>query len=193
MPSSSSTWPCPSGSPTTLTPKNVITHVDDCFGTLFFVREKHTTPSLAIAGKAKVPGRAADLFAHINNAGGSFALSTGWFALRTEATAAFASHARTSNTVVPRAMSFIPKLVVISGASKGIGLAFANQLLRRSSETTIIAASRSGTSSGLEKLQNEFGAGRVFPMACDITSQEQCKAMAAQIKAEHDNSPSTCF
>lgn len=116
-------------------------------------------------------------------------MSTGWFALRTEATAAFASHARTSNTVVPRAMSFIPKLVVISGASKGIGLAFANQLLRRSSETTIIAASRSGTSSGLEKLQNEFGAGRVFPMACDITSQEQCKAMAAQIKAEHDKQP----
>ena len=97
--------------------------------------------------------------------------------------------ARTSNTVVPRAMSFIPKLVVISGASKALALAFANQLLPQQVKTTIIAASRSGTSSGLEKLQNEFGAGRVFPMACDITSQEQCKAMAAQIKAEHDKQP----
>ena len=44
--------------------------------------------------------------------------------------------------------------------------------------------SRVGISPGLEALQEEFGAERVIPMACDITSQQQCKEMAAKIKSE---------
>lgn len=50
--------------PTTVTPKNVITHVDDCFGTLFFVREKHTTPSLAIGQSESSRTRRRSLRSH---------------------------------------------------------------------------------------------------------------------------------
>jgi NAD(P)-dependent dehydrogenase (short-subunit alcohol dehydrogenase family) len=81
-------------------------------------------------------------------------------------------------------MALLPKLVVISGASRGIGLGFGRELLRRSSESTIIAASRGGVSPGLEALQAEYGTDRVIPMACDITSQEQCKQMAAKLKGD---------
>jgi len=76
------------------------------------------------------------------------------------------------------------KLVVVTGASRGIGLAFTNQLLRRTTEGTIIAVSRSGTSPALETLQSTYP-GRVVPMACDVTSQEDTRALGATIKSEH--------
>lgn len=100
-----------------------------------------------------------------------------------------ASHNTPLPSLPPSSYMFIPMLVVISGASRGIGLAFASQLLRRSSDSVIVAASRSGMSPELEKLQADFGADRVRPVTCDITSQEQCQAMADQIRAEHGKRP----
>ena len=83
-------------------------------------------------------------------------------------------------------MLFPPSLVVISGASRGIGLAFAQQLLQRSGDTTVIAASRSGSEApALRQLQLDFP-GRVAPMACDVTNAGDCKTLAAQVKADYD-------
>ena len=57
-----------------------------------------------------------------------------------------------------------PQLVVISGASRGIGLAFASNILRRTGgESTIIAASRTGISPELELLRDEYGAEKGLP------------------------------
>ena len=53
-----------------------------------------------------------------------------------------ASHNTPLPSLPPSSYMFIPMLVVISGASRGIGLAFASQLLRRSSDSVIVAASR---------------------------------------------------
>jgi len=76
------------------------------------------------------------------------------------------------------------ELVVVTGATRGLGLSFTRQMLRRAPESTVIAASRSGTSPALERLQGEFP-GRVLPMACDVTSQEATRAFSARVKAEH--------
>lgn len=76
------------------------------------------------------------------------------------------------------------ELVVVSGASRGLGLAFARQMLSRAPASTVVAASRSGGSPGLEELQAEWP-GRVLPMECDVTSQESTRALAARVKAAH--------
>ena len=78
-----------------------------------------------------------------------------------------------------------PALCLVTGASRGIGLAFTSQLLKRSSTSTIIATSRSGSSPALDELRDAYP-GRVVPIACDITQQDDCKALAARVKAEHD-------
>ena len=83
---------------------------------------------------------------------------------------------------VPVSMSAM-ELVVVSGASRGLGLAFTRQLLHRTS-ATVIAASRSGSSSALEELMGEYP-GRVKPFACDVTEQEQTRDLAARVKQDH--------
>ncbi|EOD34527.1 hypothetical protein EMIHUDRAFT_71357 [Emiliania huxleyi CCMP1516] len=75
------------------------------------------------------------------------------------------------------------KLVVVSGASRGLGLGFASQLLRRAPQSTIVAASRSGTSDGLERLMSEYP-GRILPVACDVTEQASTRALTEQLKAD---------
>ena len=75
------------------------------------------------------------------------------------------------------------ELMVVSGASRGLGLAFTQSLLRRTSGT-IVAASRSGTSPALEQLVADHP-GRVLPIACDVTNQEQTRALGARIKSDY--------
>ena len=75
------------------------------------------------------------------------------------------------------------ELMVVTGASRGLGLGFTRQLLRRTGGT-VIAASRSGASPALEQLQAEWP-GRVVPVACDVTDQEATRALAARVKADH--------
>ena len=74
------------------------------------------------------------------------------------------------------------RLVVVSGASRGLGLGFARQLLRRAPQSTIVAASRSGTSEGLDELMAEWP-GRIVPMSCDVTDQSSTRELGEQIKA----------
>lgn len=83
----------------------------------------------------------------------------------------------------PLTLSSMENLVVVSGASRGLGLAFTSQLMRRSS-ATVIGASRAGNSPGLEQLISKYP-GRIVPMECDVTDQSQTKALASRVKAEH--------
>jgi len=87
-----------------------------------------------------------------------------------------------SASVLPTRLSAM-KLVVVSGASRGLGLGFASQLLRRAPQSTIVAASRSGTSDGLERLMSEYP-GRILPVACDVTEQASTRALTEQLKAD---------
>lgn len=81
-------------------------------------------------------------------------------------------------------LSAMENLVIVSGASRGIGLGFTSQLMRRTG-ATVIAASRSGGSAALDELAAAYP-GRVVPMQCDVTSQEQTRALAARVKADHN-------
>ena len=83
----------------------------------------------------------------------------------------------------PLTLSAMENLVVVSGASRGIGLAFTSQLLRRTG-ATVIATSRSGGSAALSELSDAYP-GRVLSMQCDVTDQTQTKALASRVKAEN--------
>lgn len=86
----------------------------------------------------------------------------------------------------PLPLSTMENLVVISGATRGLGLAFTSQILRRTS-ASVIATSRSGGSAALDELAAAHP-GRVLPMSCDVTCQEQTRALAARVKAESGGS-----
>ena len=79
-------------------------------------------------------------------------------------------------------LSAMENLIVVSGATRGIGLAFTSSLLRRTS-STIIAASRSGSSPALEQLQEQWP-GRVLPMVCDVTDQASTRALGEEVKEQ---------
>ena len=79
------------------------------------------------------------------------------------------------------------ELVVISGASRGIGLEFASQILQRSAGARVIAASRSGSSPGLASLQERFP-DRLTALECDVTDSDNVKRFGARIKELHPDS-----
>lgn len=77
------------------------------------------------------------------------------------------------------------KLVVVSGASRGIGLEFASQLLRRSQDTHVVAASRSGADSpGIAGLQAEFPE-RLAAIECDVTRPDHISQLGHRVKELH--------
>lgn len=80
----------------------------------------------------------------------------------------------------PIRLSAIEGLVVVSGASRGIGLEFASQILSRSPAASIVAASRSGESPGLAKLIAAHP-GRVHPIACDVTKADDTAALKERV------------
>ena len=70
-------------------------------------------------------------------------------------------------------------------ASRGIGLAFTTELLKRT-PATIVATSRSASeSSQLHSLQQAWP-GRIDTVSCDVTDATSTKAMAAHIKGTHE-------
>lgn len=77
--------------------------------------------------------------------------------------------------------SLVPDPALIIGASRGIGLALALELLERSSDGTVILASRSALASGeLKQLAAEHG-GRLKLMAVDVTDQTTVAGAAKQL------------
>lgn len=76
------------------------------------------------------------------------------------------------------------QLAVVSGASRGIGLGFTSQLLRRTTGTVIATSRAAEESPGLKELQSQWP-GRLVAMNCDVTDTADVKGVAARIKKEH--------
>jgi NAD(P)-dependent dehydrogenase (short-subunit alcohol dehydrogenase family) len=78
------------------------------------------------------------------------------------------------------------QLAVISGASRGLGLALSRELLCRAPEATVVATSRSikASTPTIVALQQEFGPSRVVPMACDLMDAEAPLEIAQRVKAD---------
>ena len=76
-------------------------------------------------------------------------------------------------------MRLKPSVAVVSGASRGLGLAFVKQLLART-PAIIIATSRSGAMPA-----ELLASGRVVPLVCDVTSAADAAALAERVDADH--------
>jgi len=77
--------------------------------------------------------------------------------------------------------SWFPDPALIIGASRGIGLALAREVLTRSSDGTVILASRSAlASSDLGQLASEHG-GRLKRMTMDVSDQTSVASAAEQL------------
>jgi NAD(P)-dependent dehydrogenase (short-subunit alcohol dehydrogenase family) len=72
-----------------------------------------------------------------------------------------------------------PKNVVITGSTRGIGYGLAKAFLQR--ECSVIVSGRSEESTALvaEQLSREYGAGRVYGLACEVIEPKQLEALWA--------------
>jgi len=69
------------------------------------------------------------------------------------------------------------KTVVITGSSRGIGLGMAKGFLKRNCRVAISSRSRVQLEEQVKNLAAEFGEGRVYSLACDVTDSGQVQAL----------------
>ncbi|CAD6266985.1 unnamed protein product [Miscanthus lutarioriparius] len=75
---------------------------------------------------------------------------------------------------------------MVQGASRGIGLEFVRQLLRRSGEGRVVATCLApGSAAELEKLKEEHAPGRLTVLLLDVTDKSTLEAAAASITETH--------
>lgn len=83
-------------------------------------------------------------------------------------------------------MRFENRAVIITGASQGLGAAYARDFLAEGARVALVARRREKLEEVAEQLRAELGsteeeaAPRVLPMPCDISDEEQVKEMVAE-------------
>ncbi|CAL5092443.1 unnamed protein product [Urochloa decumbens] len=77
-------------------------------------------------------------------------------------------------------------VAMVQGASRGIGLEFVRQLLRRSDQGRVVATCRAPASAAeLQKLKEEHAPGRLTVLPLDVTDESTIEAAAASIGETH--------
>ncbi|RCV19432.1 hypothetical protein SETIT_3G383900v2 [Setaria italica] len=77
-------------------------------------------------------------------------------------------------------------VAMVQGASRGIGLEFVRQLLRRSDQGRVVATCRApGSAAELQKLKEEHAPGRLTVLPIDVTDEGTIEAAAASIGETH--------
>ncbi|CAL4891083.1 unnamed protein product [Urochloa decumbens] len=77
-------------------------------------------------------------------------------------------------------------VAMVQGASRGIGLEFVRQLLRRSDQGRVVATCRAPASAAeLQKLKEEHAPGRLTVLPLDVTDESTIEAAAASIAETH--------
>ncbi|CAN6356949.1 unnamed protein product [Urochloa humidicola] len=77
-------------------------------------------------------------------------------------------------------------VAMVQGASRGIGLEFVRQLLRRSEQGRVVATCRAPASAAeLQKLKEEHAPGRLTVLPLDVTDESTIEAAAASIGETH--------
>jgi NAD(P)-dependent dehydrogenase (short-subunit alcohol dehydrogenase family) len=71
------------------------------------------------------------------------------------------------------------KVVVVTGASRGLGAGLARRFAREGAKVALVARD----TAGLEKLADEIGGsdGSALPVTCDVTSPDEVAAMASAV------------
>jgi NAD(P)-dependent dehydrogenase (short-subunit alcohol dehydrogenase family) len=78
------------------------------------------------------------------------------------------------------AAMLIPRLVVISGASRGVGYGICRQVLAQDPQSHVVVLARNLQSA--EAVATELGE-KAHPVQCDVTDWESCESAAAAIRA----------
>jgi NAD(P)-dependent dehydrogenase (short-subunit alcohol dehydrogenase family) len=81
-----------------------------------------------------------------------------------------------------RRIDFINKTVVISGASRGLGLELARGFAREGARIVLLARNRDQLADAVNEL--ERSGARVSALACDVTNQDQVRSDVASIIGE---------
>ncbi len=79
-------------------------------------------------------------------------------------------------------MRFENRAVIITGASQGLGVAYARDFLREGARVALVARRREKLEEVAAGLREEFGLGeadesRVLPVPCDVSDEEQVESM----------------
>jgi short-subunit dehydrogenase len=82
--------------------------------------------------------------------------------------------------------NFKGKTVIITGGSRGLGLAFARKLLRQGANVTLLARDCDELDRAKEMLETTVyrSSGRIFCVGCDVTRHEQFENALAETRAK---------
>ena len=78
------------------------------------------------------------------------------------------------------------KKVLITGASRGIGLAIAESFLQEGAKTCLVSRGSNALSENERKLQNDFGLKNIFACKCDCSSVESLASLRREIGNKWD-------
>ena len=76
------------------------------------------------------------------------------------------------------------KKVLITGASKGIGLAVAESFLQEGAKTCLVSRGSSVLYENEKKLQNSYGLGNVIVCKCDCTNIESLNNLKSEVESK---------
>lgn len=79
------------------------------------------------------------------------------------------------------------RVALVSGASSGLGLAVATELVREGCRVTICSRSEERINEAAEQIRRETGAGtpNLLPVACDVTREDQIEAAIRKTVEEY--------
>mmetsp|Transcript_35872 Transcript_35872/g.91655 ORF Transcript_35872/g.91655 Transcript_35872/m.91655 type:complete len:262 (-) Transcript_35872:3-788(-) len=74
------------------------------------------------------------------------------------------------------------KRVVVTGSTKGIGLAIATEMIGLGATVTVVSRSEDDVNATAERLCNEYGAGRAIGVACDVGNRLGREKLIEQVQ-----------
>jgi len=74
------------------------------------------------------------------------------------------------------------KSVLITGASRGVGLAIAESFLQEGAKTCLVSRGSKNLFENEKKLQDGYGAGNIFALKCDCTNVESLNSLKNKVK-----------
>ena len=78
------------------------------------------------------------------------------------------------------------KKVLITGASRGIGLAVAESFLQEDAKTCLVSRGSNALFKNEKKLQDNYGLESVFAYKCDCTNVESLNSLKNKVKDKWD-------
>jgi NAD(P)-dependent dehydrogenase (short-subunit alcohol dehydrogenase family) len=85
----------------------------------------------------------------------------------------------------PTAADMPGKVCLVTGATSGIGLVTARELARRGARILLVGRSPARCDAAVRLIREQTGSTEVEPLLADLSSQEQIRALARQVRERH--------